>query len=275
MWRRLGGNPLPRIVAQTERHPSETDNFGTLPEGQKQADEPPSAYNAPAGTPRSPTGLRCGGSLFAVGGRGCIPGLWGVGHGGLAEDGPDDLAGGWHHRRTRGGGPAQEFFADGRIDDTELEFLLELRHSAKSVKASFNLLVLEALKNCILANGTIARPRWPAAPLDLRRRQGGRRREALPARTEGVGQTTEQGVQGSLQPVHGDLSVPLSAIEAGGRDAAVVGGTGRQRTETQQRTSRRCIASQTPTGSHGEGCRGGAETAGQTRADPQGGAPVG
>ena len=50
----------------------------------------------------------------------------------------------------------KEFFADGTIDDTELEFLLDLRHSAKSVKASFNLLVLEAMKNCILANGTIS-----------------------------------------------------------------------------------------------------------------------
>src|SRR5436305_449870 len=50
----------------------------------------------------------------------------------------------------------KEFFADGHIDDNELEFLLDLRHSARSVKASFNLLVLEAMKNCILAQGTIS-----------------------------------------------------------------------------------------------------------------------
>ena len=49
----------------------------------------------------------------------------------------------------------KEMFADGRIDDIELEFLLDLRHSAKGVKASFNVLVLDALKNCILANGVI------------------------------------------------------------------------------------------------------------------------
>ena len=50
----------------------------------------------------------------------------------------------------------KELFADGRIDDIELEFLLDLRHSAKGVKASFNVLVLDALKNCILANGAIS-----------------------------------------------------------------------------------------------------------------------
>ena len=49
----------------------------------------------------------------------------------------------------------KELFADGRIDDIELEFLLDLRNSAKGVKASFNVLVLDALKNCILANGVI------------------------------------------------------------------------------------------------------------------------
>src|SRR5262245_65045441 len=44
----------------------------------------------------------------------------------------------------------KELFADGRIDDIELEFLLDLRCSAKGVRASFNELVLEALKNCLL-----------------------------------------------------------------------------------------------------------------------------
>ena len=50
----------------------------------------------------------------------------------------------------------KELFADGRIDDIELEFLLDLRHSAKGVKASFNMLVLDALKNCLLADGSIS-----------------------------------------------------------------------------------------------------------------------
>ena len=50
----------------------------------------------------------------------------------------------------------KELFADGRIDDIELEFLLDLRHSAKGVKASFNVLVLDALKNCLLADGSIS-----------------------------------------------------------------------------------------------------------------------
>lgn len=50
----------------------------------------------------------------------------------------------------------KEFFADGTIDEMELEFLLDLRNAAKSVRASFNLLVLEALKNCMLANGTLS-----------------------------------------------------------------------------------------------------------------------
>jgi hypothetical protein len=51
----------------------------------------------------------------------------------------------------------KEFFADGHIDEIELEFLLDLRNAAKSVRASFNVLVLEALKNCMLAGqGTIS-----------------------------------------------------------------------------------------------------------------------
>src|SRR5437762_12940501 len=59
----------------------------------------------------------------------------------------------------------KELFADGRIDDIELSFLLDLRHSAKGVKASFNVLVLQALKSCVLADGTIS-----AAHAGLRRR---------------------------------------------------------------------------------------------------------
>lgn len=49
----------------------------------------------------------------------------------------------------------KELFADGKIDRLELEFLLELRHKAQRVAASFNLLVLEALKNCLLGDGVI------------------------------------------------------------------------------------------------------------------------
>jgi hypothetical protein len=50
----------------------------------------------------------------------------------------------------------KELFADNRIDEIEMEYLLELRHKARSVSPSFNLLVLEALKNCVLAQGTIS-----------------------------------------------------------------------------------------------------------------------
>jgi hypothetical protein len=49
----------------------------------------------------------------------------------------------------------KEFFADERIDEIELEFLLDLRNSARGVKASFNVLVLEALKNCLMADGVL------------------------------------------------------------------------------------------------------------------------
>jgi hypothetical protein len=50
----------------------------------------------------------------------------------------------------------KELFADGHIDDIELEFLLELKKSAASVDASFHLLVLDAVKNNILADGVIS-----------------------------------------------------------------------------------------------------------------------
>ena len=49
----------------------------------------------------------------------------------------------------------KEFFADGQIDRTELEFLLELRLHAKGVKGSFNVLLLDAMKNCLLDNGVL------------------------------------------------------------------------------------------------------------------------
>lgn len=49
----------------------------------------------------------------------------------------------------------KEFFADNSIDDIELEFLFDLRNTAKGVKASFNVLLIDALKNCMLVNGTL------------------------------------------------------------------------------------------------------------------------
>src|SRR5207253_9914652 len=49
----------------------------------------------------------------------------------------------------------KELFADGHIDDIELEFLLELKKSAASVVPSFHQLVLDAVKNNILADGVI------------------------------------------------------------------------------------------------------------------------
>ena len=49
----------------------------------------------------------------------------------------------------------KELFADGTIDDIELEFLFELRNQAKGVKTSFNVLLGEAIRNCLLDNGTL------------------------------------------------------------------------------------------------------------------------
>ena len=49
----------------------------------------------------------------------------------------------------------KEFFADSKIDDTELEFLLELRLHAKGVQGSFNVLLLDAMKNCLLDKGAL------------------------------------------------------------------------------------------------------------------------
>jgi hypothetical protein len=50
----------------------------------------------------------------------------------------------------------KELFADDRIDDIELEFLLELKKSAASVAPSFRQLVLDAVKNNTLADGVIS-----------------------------------------------------------------------------------------------------------------------
>jgi hypothetical protein len=49
----------------------------------------------------------------------------------------------------------KELFADGRIDTIELEFLLELKKGAASVPASYNRMLFDAIKNHLLADGTI------------------------------------------------------------------------------------------------------------------------
>jgi len=50
----------------------------------------------------------------------------------------------------------KEFFADGRIDRTELEFLLEVRREAQSSVPSFQKLLFEAIRSVILADGEIS-----------------------------------------------------------------------------------------------------------------------
>ena len=47
------------------------------------------------------------------------------------------------------------FFADGRIDRTELEFLLEVRREAEAAVPSFQKLLFEAIRNVILSDGSI------------------------------------------------------------------------------------------------------------------------
>ncbi len=49
----------------------------------------------------------------------------------------------------------QELLGDGKLDRSELEFLLDLRKSATSVVRDFNTLVFTALKPVILADGSI------------------------------------------------------------------------------------------------------------------------
>src|SRR5262249_15828219 len=50
----------------------------------------------------------------------------------------------------------KEFFADGRIDRSELEFLLEVRREAQSAVPSFGKLLFEAIRSVILADGVIS-----------------------------------------------------------------------------------------------------------------------
>ena len=49
----------------------------------------------------------------------------------------------------------RELFADGRIDRTELEFLLEVRREAKSAVPNFQRLLFEAIRSIILKDGSI------------------------------------------------------------------------------------------------------------------------
>src|SRR2546423_1731542 len=49
----------------------------------------------------------------------------------------------------------KEFFADGRIDRTELEFLMEVKHEADSYVPAFQKLLFEAARSVILADGSI------------------------------------------------------------------------------------------------------------------------
>lgn len=49
----------------------------------------------------------------------------------------------------------KELFADGRVDDIELDFLLELKRDAARVVPGFHFLVIEAMKSCCLVGDSI------------------------------------------------------------------------------------------------------------------------
>src|SRR5687768_13748416 len=49
----------------------------------------------------------------------------------------------------------KELFADGKVDDIELDFLLELKRDAQRVVPDFHFLVIEALKSYCLAGDAI------------------------------------------------------------------------------------------------------------------------
>ncbi|MFM7150393.1 MAG: hypothetical protein ACKO23_11165, partial [Gemmataceae bacterium] len=49
-----------------------------------------------------------------------------------------------------------EIWADGKLDRSELEFLLDLKRNAKHVVSDFNHLLFSALKAAILADGEIS-----------------------------------------------------------------------------------------------------------------------
>lgn len=49
----------------------------------------------------------------------------------------------------------REFYADGKLDRSEIEFLCDLRNSASSCVNVYNDLVFSAVKSTVLADGTI------------------------------------------------------------------------------------------------------------------------
>jgi len=59
----------------------------------------------------------------------------------------------------------KELFADGKVDEIELDFLLELKRDAQRLVPEFHFLVIEALKSCCLAGDAIK----PGAASLLRR----------------------------------------------------------------------------------------------------------
>jgi uncharacterized tellurite resistance protein B-like protein len=50
----------------------------------------------------------------------------------------------------------KEFFADRRIDRSELEFLIEARRLARSAVPSFDRLLFECIRSVVLADGSIS-----------------------------------------------------------------------------------------------------------------------
>ena len=59
----------------------------------------------------------------------------------------------------------EEMFADGKVDDIELDFLFELRRDAKSVVPDFHFLMIESIKSCCLDGDAIK----PGSASTLRR----------------------------------------------------------------------------------------------------------
>jgi hypothetical protein len=49
----------------------------------------------------------------------------------------------------------KELFADGKVDEIEMDFLLELKRDAQRLVPEFHFLVIEALKSCCLAGDAI------------------------------------------------------------------------------------------------------------------------
>jgi hypothetical protein len=49
----------------------------------------------------------------------------------------------------------KELFADDKIDDIELDFLMELRRDARRLVPAFHFLVIDALKNCCMEGDAI------------------------------------------------------------------------------------------------------------------------